>query len=724
MRCRVLLFLLIIGVSSSGLSQPTSTPGEKPPGKTSSAETPGVDDETETDKITYSSEHIKYLVDEQKVLLYGGARAVYGTVTIEAETLIFDSRKKEIIALGHPVLHDGDQTIYGKKMRYEIETGYGEVFEGRIAIEKGWFEGQKTRKIGKRILEIEGGKFTTCDKKPPHYFFGAGRMKVYQDDMVLTEPLIMYAGNVPVFFMPYWFFPIKKGRHSGFLIPKIGTDSYDGRYVRNLSYFLVLNGYSDILFSFDILEKKGLRSSMEGVYVVKPYLQGRILGAYIDETQTNRKRWRVEASHRQSLGRKTDLRARADFQSDVDYEVDYNENRIVQLNRRLESYLSLTKTWSGAGANLVAERTHNLDSDQISQLLPRASFNLSDRRIFETTPGESVRWYNRLRTSFSTLMINSREGKEGEYTDRRAADARVNLSMPLVILGHINVGPRLGFRETVYGRDTTSSGLPWGGLPWRHHYTAAVGVNTTLYGVSMFGLGPVERFRHVLKPSISYFYSPEAKETFYSVPGIGGVAPANRFTASIGNDFQAKLGRDESSPILNLATLGISGSYDLRKTGRRLSDIASYLRVRPVAPVEFDMRMSHNPYERKLTMLSATTRLNLAPKGFAYSRIFGGALAGNYVRNIADRSRDTYQVWGHVDLRPTDNWHVVYSQRYDINEKKQIEQSVRVSRDLHAWQGEFEWQTFGDRWRYDVRISIKAIPEIKLGKGLFGIFLP
>lgn len=716
--CRVPLLLFLIGISSSGLSQPT-TPKQAPPEKTNTVETKGEDAESDGSKITYSSEHIKYLVGEQKVLLYGGASAIYGTVSIEAETLVFDSRKKEIIALGHPVLRDGDQTIYGKRMRYEIETGYGEVAEGRTAVEKGWFEGERTRKVGKRILEIEGGKFTTCDKKPPHYFFAAGRMKVYEDDMVIAEPLLMYVGNVPVFLMPYWFFPIKKGRHSGFLIPKIGTDSNDGRYVKNLSYFLVLNDYSDILLSLDILEKKGLRSSVEGVYIVKPYLQGRILGAYIDEIETNRKRWRLEASHSQNLGRKTSLRARADFQSDVDYEVDYNEDRIVQLNRRLESYLSLTKTWSGASANVVMDRTHNLDSDQISQLLPRASFNLSDRRILESTSDENAGWYNRLRMSFSTLMVNSRQGKEGEYADRRAADARINLSMPVTILGHINVGPRLVLRETVYGRDTTSSSLPW-----RHHYTTAVALNTTLYGLSSFGLGPIERFRHVLKPSISYSYSPEVGETYYSVPGIGGVAAASRFTASIGNDFQAKLGRGEASTILNLASLDISGSYDLRKTDRKLSDIVSNLRVKPAAALEFDMRMSHNPYERKLSALSATARLNLANIGSPQSRIFGGVLAGNYIRNIIDRSEDTYQIWGQVDFRPTDNWHVLYSQRYDVNDRKLIEQSVRVARDLHAWEGQFEWQTFGDRWRYDVRISIKAIPEIKMGKGLFGIFLP
>jgi len=670
--------------------------------------------------------HIKYLIDEQKVILFGDARAVYGSVSIEAETLIFDSRKKEIIALGHPVLHDGDQTIYGKRMNYQVETGYGEVATGRTAVEEGWFEGVETRKVGKHTLEIEGGTFTTCDRRPPHYHFAAARMKVYQDDMVITEPLLLYVRDVPVFFVPYWFFPIKKGRHSGFLLPKVGTDNYDGRYVKNLSYFLVLNDYSDVLLSFDFLEKRGLRSNVEGVYIVKPYFEGKIVGSYIDEMETDKKRWRLQANHRHNMGWRTSLRARADFQSDVDYEIDYNENRIVQLNRRLESYLSLTKAWSGAGANLVLNRTQNLDSDEVSQLLPKASFSLNNRRVFEPASEAEVSWYNRMRASFSGLVVNSRQGEANQYVDRRAADARVNVNMPVTILGHISATPSLSLRETVYGKDTTSSSLSslWG-LPHRHHYAATVGAITTLYGTSKFGLGPVSRFRHILRPSVSYSYSPDPEGTYYSVPGIGGVSGTNSLRGSIGNDLQMKLKGRDSSTILTLASLDLNASYDFRKTGKRLSDISSYLRMKPGSRFEFDMRMSHSLYDTlRLTGLSATLRLNLGAAGGPSGRRWGGALEGNYVRNILDRTRDTYQVWGRFDLWPTDGWHVLYSQRYDVKENKQVEQSVRVHRDLHAWQAQFEWQTFGDRWRYDVRLSIKSIPEIKLGKGIFGIFLP
>ncbi len=712
-----LSFLLLLGAGSLVLSEEAPLKETDGPQEESVAASETLIVSGEGDSIVYSADSIRYLVDEEKVLLFGNARATYGKVSVLAETLIFDSREKVIIALGHPVLNDGDQTIYGDSMSYQVKTGYGEISRGRTKIEKGWFEGRKTRKVDRKTLEVEGGTFTTCDRVPPHYYFASNRMKVYQDDMVICEPVLMYVGEVPVFFMPYWFFPIKKGRQSGFLLPKVGTDRSDGRYVKELAYFLVLNDYSDLLLSADYLENRGLRSSLEAVYIVRPYLEGRLLASYIDEMYTNRKRWRFEANHIENLGNRMSLRARADFQSDMDYEVDYNENRIVQLNRRLESYMSLSKTWSGASANVVMSRIENLDRDEIVETLPKAVFNLSDRRLLEPAREEDARWFNRLRTSFSGVGVNWRQRTAGQESKNTAVDGRLNASVPLTVLRHLNVSPSMSFRGTFYGRDSTSARVSQ-----VFHYTSSVGANTTIYGVSAFGAGPVKAFRHVLKPSVSYSYAPEPEGTYYSVPGIGRASATNNLAASIGNDIQAKPKR-EGAPVLTLASVDVRASYDFRKSDRKLSDIGTSVRINPLRVLDLNARMSHDPHEKfKLTGLSVTTRLNLA--GASSSKAWGTTIEGTYVRNIADRAKDTYQVWGNVDLWPTDRWQLVYSQRYDVKEKRLIEQKVVLVRDLHAWEGRFEWETFGGEWRYDLRLSIRAIPEIKLGKGIFGVFLP
>jgi lipopolysaccharide assembly outer membrane protein LptD (OstA) len=718
MGSRLLLVFLLLGASALVLSEEPATEAVDVPQEESLTGPETLVIAEDRDSIVYSAESIRYLVDERKVLLFGNARASYGDVSVLAETLIFDSREKVIIAIGNPVLQDGDQTIYGDSMGYRIETGYGEISGGRTKIEKGWFEGRKTRKVGQKTLEVEGGTFTTCDRIPPHYYFAANRMKIYQDDMVICEPVVMYVGEVPIFFMPYWFFPIKKGRQSGFLLPKVGTDRSDGRYVKELAYFMVLNDYSDLLLSADYLENRGLRSSLEAVYIVRPYLEGRLLGSYIDEMYTNRKRWRLEANHTENLGHRMNLRARADFQSDMDYEVDYNENRIVQLNRRLESYVSLSKTWSGASANIVMSRTENLDQDQIVETLPKAVLNLSDRRLFEPSKEEDARWFNRLRTSFSGVGVNWRQRAAGQESKNTAAEGRLNVSVPLAVLRHVNINPSTSFRETVYGRDSTSAHTTR-----VSHYTSSVGANTTIYGVSAFGAGPVKAFRHVLKPSLSYSYAPEPEGTYYSVPGIGGASAANYLGASIGNDIQAKPKR-EGAPVLTLASVDISASYDFRKSDRKLSDIRTSARINPLRVLDLDVRMSHDPHERfKLTSLSLTTTLRLAGSSSS-SKGWSTTIEGAYARNVADRSKDTYQVWGNINLWPTDRWQLTYSQRYDVKEREQIEQKVVLVRDLHAWEGRFEWETFGGEWRYDLRLSIRAIPEIKLGKGVFGVFLP
>jgi hypothetical protein len=223
---------------------------------------------------------------------------------------------------------------------------------------------------------------------------------------------------------------------------------------------------------------------------------------------------------------------------------------------------------------------------------------------------------------------------------------------------------------------------------------------------------------------VSYTYAPEPTGTYYTVSGIGGVSGANRVGVSLGNDLQAKVGKEGAISVITLATLGLSGSYDFRKSEDRLSDITSYLRLNPTSRVDVDVRASHDPEEEfKLTSFATTARLRLG-SGSGSGRTWGGNIAGNYVRNITDRSRDTYQVWGDVNFWPTDRWFLSYSQRYDIKEQQLVEQKVRVIRDLHAWEARFEWETFGDSWRYDLRLSIKAIEEIKLEKGIFGIFIP
>jgi len=62
---------------------------------------------------------------------------------------------------------------------------------------------------------------------------------------------------------------------------------------------------------------------------------------------------------------------------------------------------------------------------------------------------------------------------------------------------------------------------------------------------------------------------------------------------------------------------------------------------------------------------------------------------------------------------------------YDLAGHGVTNQSYTFYRDLHCWEGQFEWVPGGGRQGYYFKINVKAIPDIKIEKsesGLRGAF--
>jgi len=162
----------------------------------------------DTTHIIYTADSLDYLYDKGIIRLVGKAEATYGDLRILADTLEYHSKSDKVFAHGNPILHIEKQKITGEQMGYNLKEGKGVILNGRTKIEKGWFNGKFIRKVAPKVLNIENGKFTTCELNPPHYYFWAKELKVYMDDMVVCRPVVLYVENIPVFGLPFWFFPI------------------------------------------------------------------------------------------------------------------------------------------------------------------------------------------------------------------------------------------------------------------------------------------------------------------------------------------------------------------------------------------------------------------------------------------------------------------------------------------------------------------------------------
>lgn len=654
--------------------------------------------------VLYKAERIEYFVKKNEVFLIGKAEAEYQSTRVTADTLIFNTQTREIIARGSPVLYEGDQVIVGERMEYNLDSKKGVVTRGKTETEKGWFEGERTHLVEEGVLYIQDGTFTSCDLEEPHTWFAANRLKVMKDNMVIAEPVLFYVRGVPTFALPFWFFPIKKGRHSGILTPKFGLQSADGAFVRNLSYYWVVNDYSDLTFTLDLFEKRGVQYTAEGLYIVMPFFSGKIRTSYLDDLLIQRKRWRMNADHEQDLGQRMRLVGRADFESDENYDVNLDETRIVQLNRRLFSYLSLTKRWSIASMEGRLLQEQDLDKKTKSQTLPFVNFNLNQFHPFSSP---LVVGY---RTSYTNLR-----NVDSLITLRQTVTNSIPLSAPFTLIGQINLVPGVNL-STTSAHDSDST--------WDHSgtLTNSLGLNTTLYGHSTFGFGKIQRFRHVLRPSLSYGRSQNF--TYSSGELVDTMDSRESIFMSAGNEFQAQVKEEQGIKTLNIASLNLSTSYDL--DSKKLSDISSLIQIDPTRDLGITFRGVHNP-DTLLKDFQFTTSLDLhgaisVSEGKGEKKPLNLNLQSNY--NYQREIEDDIQIWGSTGFWMTQNWKIGYSTRFDFETERFVEHKFNLYRDLHEWEASFNFDKIGERERVDFKLSMKIIPEIRLEKGIFGFFLP
>jgi len=166
-------------------------------------------------------------------------------VELFADQAVADGKQKTITATGNVSVYQGSSLQRGERAVYFWERKFldtaglrGSV--GPILMESGKFTA-RTDANGKTIYTGDDAGVTTDDDEDPDYWIRARRTTIYPDDKIVFENLRLYAGDVPVFWLPYLSQPLHKelGYH---FIP--GARSNWGAFLLN-SYGIMLGGERD-----------------------------------------------------------------------------------------------------------------------------------------------------------------------------------------------------------------------------------------------------------------------------------------------------------------------------------------------------------------------------------------------------------------------------------------------------------------------------------------------
>lgn len=732
----------------TGASAPAQTAG--PPGEAAA-------DSLALESVAYRAPQIDYYVGRNRIVLSGGAVVEYQKTVLTADEVVFDPDAQLLSATGSPDLTEEHDRLVGSRLAYDLDGHTGAIVDGATTFEEGLYYGDRIVRESDGALLVRGGIYTTCSADPPHYRLVSHRMKVYLDDKVIASPVILYIGEVPVFALPFYVFPIRKDRHSGFLIPNIelGISENRGRFIRNFGYYFAPSDYWDLAAWADYYEQTRWIGHAEARYKIRYVLSGSVTTSIMQELQNQKRRWDLQFSHRQELGRSWTAGASGEFRSDATYAIDTNQSIEESVNRSLHSQIWTRGRWNSLSVGVTLDRREELDQGTVSELLPKIDVTASQRPLLKSSgTGGLSDWLGTVTASWDAKVVNDRDRAHGATTVHQGVGVGASVATSGRLFGRINVSPRLSLRQNWYDRDKKDREFPG-----RFTYDASLSAGTTIYGTFEPRLGPVDAVRHIIEPSVTYSWTPEFPRYFDEsgfdiFPTMSGFGATPRAQESVGLSLVQKLQLkvrtgEEVQKLDNLLRFSMSTSYDMKREDRHWADLSSLLELRPGPAVSVRWTTRHDPYDWGILNTTVTASLDLAgappPVPEDWEDRIGGS-SGSPVevlrKEVADREREgrlglrpwdaslTFRhsrgatsedvsSWGdaRVALSLTPHWRINWSIHYDIQAAQVASQEYTIYRDLHCWEAQFTRRYYDGEWQYYFRIDIKAVPEIQAEAG-------
>jgi len=602
-----------------------------------------------TEKVEYvAQDSIRIDMRDEKVYLYEDAQVNYTNIQLNADYILVDMPNSMVTAngvpdssgqlAGLPIFKEGAQMYEAGKMTYNFETQKGKIQTVKTQEGDGYIQGREVKKTSDDIMYVRNGFYTTCALDSPHFKLATSKLKIIPNSKIVTGPTIMKIDNVPTpLALPFGFFPNKKGRASGVIIPTYGDSRELGFFFRDGGYYWGVNDYVDMAITGDIYTLGSWALRMRNRYKYRYHYNGNMDFSYFNRKNsfegfpdyTETKEFFIRWNHAQdpkarpgsNFAANVNIGSRQNFQNNLNsFDQDY-------LTNTFQSSISYSNSFPGRPFNMTVSARHNQNTQTgaFNLNLPDFSFNVSRQYPFKNMGKIGNEWWrgayknfgltytstatNQLTTNDTLLAINNFDMLREDF--RNGARHSIPIATSFKLFKHFNMNPSVNYSEVwalktfeqnyvdslnQVVRDTTV------GFQRAGSYNFNAALTTKVYGMFQFkGKKGVQAIRHVMTPSVSFNYQPEIttgnksyidgngqKREYNIFDGTVYGSPARQESGRVGlsllNNIEMKVRSKNDSTGVKKVTifenLGFSTSYDLSVDSLNWAPISANARTR------------------------------------------------------------------------------------------------------------------------------------------------
>ncbi|MEY5026378.1 MAG: hypothetical protein RLZZ244_1906 [Verrucomicrobiota bacterium] len=677
----------------------------------------------------------------------GSVTIASGDTTLYCDFAQYDKETGTILVSGNVRLFRDGVVLSGDRAIYNIESHSFTGSDFRTASGPFLAETHSVNSLESGVYEATQAFFTTDDVASPSFSLRAENVRFYQDDYTEYRNVTLYAGRVPILWLPYLYQPAKQ-EQSLSLIP--GSRGMWGAFLLTRFAFPVDQNTLGA-FRLDYMSKRGLGTGVDLSWTDPATTGwGRFRSYYVDdqapgtslvESVSNPQdlptsRYRLSVQDRTYLSDTLYTTTNLNLLSDVNFLRDFSPSE-MRSDPNPDSVFALTKWDEDYTLTLQARAQLNRDFDgsgkspELALELKRQPF--LDTGVFyegETSVGRLRRRFGRTNGLFDFDTIRE--------------DSFHQWSYPKTLGGWLSVVPRGGARLTHYGRSVFDTSLREGDplyanggsltrLVFHTGIEASFKLSRTFDSVGNRTLG-LDGLRHIVQPFTDLSLVSSNQDSARLLP-FDRLTPNTKLPAI---DFP-QFNTVDSITDWQVLRLGVRNRLQTRRDDQTLNwlDVETFFDTYLQRPALFpglqpDDGTFSNVFNRlrwnPLPWLNMTvnSHLPLLDRGFSefdsqtsfqVSRDVTLQLGNRYLSGN-NLIADSKLVSGGARVRLNDNWAFGFLNSYDFATKLAESQQYSIDRDLRSWIASFVFVVREQETRKDIAVllslSLKDIPKVSI----------
>jgi LPS-assembly protein len=579
----------------------TTLPAAVPDGMAAEPSTPPEDSREawhlSADRVTYNREMDVYTGE-------GNVRIRKPDIELTADRLRFNNQTMQAVAEGHVRMISRKDRLTGSRVEINLYTEVGTIYDGTLFLQANHFylRGDRIRKIGKDTYRADRISVTTCTGKIPDWKITGRDLEITIEGYGTLKHAALWARRIPVGYSPFFLFPAKKKRQSGFLTPEFGSSERKGlEYMQ--PWYWAIDESRDATFYGHYMEQRGFKYGTEYRYMLDKTSRGAIRFDYLDDRKVddgenhsssdygyeddsvlrpNHDRYWLRMKADQVLPHDLTARLDLDIVSDQDYLHDFKHgyNGYGQTNRYFEKEFGrslddyddstrlnrfhLHRIWSQSSLyaelrwydNVIKRRWR--DENTTLQQLPLIEFDTARQPFLN-----SLFYYD----LDATYKYYYRADTNSLFMQGHLLDAHPRIFLPFRYQHYLTIEPSVGLRETLWHSRDTDRDIYQAGLDWedekafqhRELYDLRLDISSDLEKIFQpQQMDTIDKIKHRITPRMVYDFTPRRHQDHYprfesieeedsghitiddSLSLLDRIEDQNRLTYSITNTFTAR----------------------------------------------------------------------------------------------------------------------------------------------------------------------------------------